>query len=129
MSVEIEFFAETVRCYTENEVLIIGLGDQGETPANFVIVTRFDETEDVEGNDDAIGVQTNLSEREYSGVVNKITLTKNIFEILIKKYKIDEIEISRIKIGFDYSKIDSGKLIEYLHGIFDRSSVVLDISY
>lgn len=37
--------AACINCYKENDVLIIGIGDDDYAPKNFIIIGRFDEDE------------------------------------------------------------------------------------
>ena len=57
---EMIFLASIIECYTENDVLIIGAGDDEFYPDNYIVVSRFDDG-DVDGS---IGIQTNISEVE-----------------------------------------------------------------
>ncbi|EPJ3766693.1 hypothetical protein NPI25_004190, partial [Providencia stuartii] len=71
------FKASIVNCYTENDVVVIGVGDDPTSPQNYLILSRFDDGE----VDDSIGIQTSLSEREYSNAIDKIILRKYTLKI------------------------------------------------
>ena len=39
------FKASIVNCYTENDVVVIGVGDDPTSPQNYLILSRFDDGE------------------------------------------------------------------------------------
>ncbi|MDS1774093.1 hypothetical protein QX226_22555 [Vibrio vulnificus] len=121
---EIIFLASIIECYTENDVLIIGVGDDKFDPENYIVVSRFDDG-DV---DDSIGIQTHLSEIEVPNAIMKVCLRKNKVVFFIKESKIQKVQVSKIEIDFtDESKVDISSLEKYIHDIFVHSSTVVDI--
>ncbi|WP_218057365.1 hypothetical protein, partial [Gilliamella sp. Fer1-1] len=54
LNCEVRFLATTVNCYTEDEVLIIGTGNDPVSPNHYLILSRFDDGE----VDKSIGIQT-----------------------------------------------------------------------
>ncbi|QPB79463.1 hypothetical protein EHE21_08750 [Proteus sp. GOKU] len=78
MTEEITFTATEVNCYVEDDVTIIGIGDDAVSPDHFIILSRFDEED--EDIDNSIGLMTHLSDVEAINTLEKITLDrKNIF--------------------------------------------------
>lgn len=62
MQQEARFFATTINRYTENDVLIIGIGNHPTSPDRYLIILRFDDGE----IDDSIAIQTNKSTMEVT---------------------------------------------------------------
>lgn len=120
------FKASIVNCYTENDVLVIGIGDDPISPQNYLILSRFDDGE----VDDSIGIQTSLSEREYSNTIDKIILGKYTLKIEIKTDKIKDVGFSNILVYLNAEHFNYRTLKEYIDTIFhDSSATVIIESY
>ncbi|MGG4606745.1 hypothetical protein [Providencia sp. Me31A] len=119
MNNQIIFKASIANCYTENDVVIIGIGDDPITPKNYLIISRFDDGD----IDDSIGIQTHLSEREYSNIIDKVILGRDTLKVNIKPNKIKDIGFSSISAFLYNDKIDHITLKEYISNIFHKSSV------
>ncbi|WP_346830276.1 hypothetical protein ABDX87_24930 [Pseudomonas abietaniphila] len=78
-----KFLASAIKCYKEDEVLTVALGDDAEDPDNFLIITRLDD-EDNASVDDGIGLLTDQAKYEKSGVIAKVILRLNKLEIVVK---------------------------------------------
>ncbi|MDN0006050.1 hypothetical protein QVM88_06550 [Providencia stuartii] len=117
------FKASIVNCYTENDVVVIGVGDAPTSPQNYLILSRFDDGE----VDDSIGIQTSLSEREYSNAIDKITLEKNTLKIEIKTDKIKDVRFSNILVYLNADHLNYSTLKEYIDTIFHDSSATVII--
>nr|WP_306463351.1 hypothetical protein [Providencia stuartii] len=117
------FKASIVNCYTENDVVVIGVGDDPTSPQNYLILSRFDDGE----VDDSIGIQTSLSEREYSNAIDKITLEKNTLKIEIKTDKIKDVRFSNILVYLNADHLNYSTLKEYIDTIFHDSSATVII--
>ncbi|OCG77487.1 hypothetical protein A9G44_04955 [Gilliamella sp. Occ4-3] len=121
---EIKFLATNINCYTEDQVLIIGISNDLIFPNNYLILSRFDEDEsDV---DESIGMQTHLTEIEVTKAVKNIVLKKNTLTIEINKHKIEQIQAKKIIIKFN--ELDNTLLIKYINDIFSDSSTTVIIN-
>jgi hypothetical protein len=127
MSDLFEFFASTVRCYIENDVLTIGMGDDGEMSDKFVIITRLDEEETVGAG--AIGLQTNFTLQEYSNAISVLNVSRHAVEILISKEKEKKIGVGRIRVNYDSDKFSFDEFVRYIHLIFDNCNIDLRMSF
>lgn len=82
MTEEITFTATEVNCYVEDDVTIIGIGDDAVSPDHFIILSRFDEEgEDI---DNSIGLMTHLSDIEAINTLEKITLDRKNITLALK---------------------------------------------
>ncbi|MCO6539671.1 MAG: hypothetical protein J6569_06010 [Gilliamella sp.] len=121
---EIKFLATNINCYTEDQVLIIGISNDLIFPNNYLILSRFDEDEgDV---DESIGIQTHLTEIEVAKAVKSIVLKKNTLTIEINKHKTEQIQAKKIIIEFN--ELDNTLLIKYINDIFSDSSATVIIN-
>lgn len=78
-----KFVASTIKCYEEDGVLIVALGDDPENPANFMIITRLDDEDNATVND-GIGFQTHEAEYEMSNAIAKVSLRSDSLEVVVK---------------------------------------------
>ncbi|MCQ3001104.1 hypothetical protein NLO98_15220 [Pseudomonas syringae] len=83
-----KFVASTIKCYEEDGVLIVALGDDPENPANFIIITHLDDEDNATVND-GIGFQTHQSEYEISNAIAKVSLHSDSLEVTVKPEFID----------------------------------------
>lgn len=83
-----KFVASTIKCYEEDGVLIVALGDDSESPANFMIITRLDDEDNATVND-GIGLQTHQAEYEISNAIAKVSLHSDSLEVMVKPEFID----------------------------------------
>lgn len=121
---EIKFLATNINCYTEDQVLIIGISNDLIFPNNYLILSRFDEDEgDV---DESIGIQTHLTEIEVAKAVKSIVLKKNTLTIEINKHKTEQIQAKKIIIEFN--ELDNTLLIKYINDIFSDSLATVIIN-
>ncbi|MCO6557675.1 MAG: hypothetical protein J6577_10660 [Gilliamella sp.] len=120
--------ATNINCYTEDQVLIIGISNDLIFPNNYLILSRFDEDEDEdEGDvDESIGIQTHLTEIEVAKAVKSIVLKKNTLTIEINKHKTEQIQAKKIIIEFN--ELDNTLLIKYINDIFSDSSATVIIN-
>lgn len=118
------FLAAIVECYTENDVSIIGMGDDTFEPENYIIISRFDDG-DV---NDSIGIQTHLSENEISNAIAKVFFRKNKIVFFINEISIPQVKNSKIEVGFTHNtQLDICLLEKYINDIFINSSTIVDI--
>lgn len=78
-----KFLASAIKCYEEDEVFTVALGDDVEDPNRFLIITRLDD-EDNASIDDGIGLLTDQAKYEKSGVITKVFLGLNKLEVVVK---------------------------------------------
>ncbi|GKX49911.1 hypothetical protein [Budvicia aquatica] len=122
MSNEVKFTASVVNYYTEDDVLVMGIGDDPTEPENYLIISRFDDGE----IDDSIGIQTHLSEMETSNAIEKVILNRTNFIVDIKAGKEEKVKASRIVVTFSNDNIDYVRLKNHLSDIFFGSSVSIN---
>ena len=118
---EITFFGTVINCYTENDVLIIGIGNDKISPNQYLIISKLDEDEIGE----SIGIQTYLSDIEIVNAIDSLVLKFNYLIINIKKNK--ENEVGARKIIVKFKDIDLVLLAKYINDIFLNSSVTIEI--
>lgn len=82
MTEEITFTATEINCYVEDDVTIIGIGDDAVSPDHFIILSRFDDED--EGIDNSIGLMTHLSDIEAINSLKRITLTREKMIFVLK---------------------------------------------
>lgn len=112
-----------VNCYTEDDVLVMGIGDDPTEPENYLIISRFDDGE----IDDSIGIQTHLSEMETSNAIEKVILNRTNFIVDIKAGKEEKVNASRIVVTLNNDNINYSLFESYLNDVFSGSSVDLII--
>ncbi|KPX70877.1 hypothetical protein [Pseudomonas syringae group genomosp. 3] len=78
-----KFFATTIKCYEEDDVLIIALSDDSVAPSNFMIITRLDDEDNAMVND-GIGFQTDQAEYEMPDAIEKVVLRSDSLEVVVK---------------------------------------------
>lgn len=120
MNESMRFKANEVNCYTEIDVTVIGIGDDPSTPDNFIILSRFDEDEDI---DNSIGLMTHLSDVEMINSIKQITLERNKICFFLKPNKQNKEETITIDLDIDDSHF--AHLLEYLLLIIKDSSIQL----
>ena len=118
MNESMRFKANEVNCYTEIDVTVIGIGDDPSTPDNFIILSRFDEDEDI---DNSIGLMTHLSDIEMINSIKQITLERNKISFFFKPNTQDKEE--SIIIDLDIDDDHFAHLHEYLLLIIKDSSI------
>ncbi|EEG83353.1 hypothetical protein PROPEN_04117 [Proteus penneri ATCC 35198] len=111
---EIRFTATEVNCYVEDDVTIIGIGDDVVSPDHFIILSRFDE-EDI---DNSIGLMTHLSDIEAINTLVKITLDRKNITLTLKNNVV-------ITIYLDIEDNHFIQLNDYLQQILQGSSIKL----
>lgn len=77
------FSVSTIKCYEEDNVLVIALSDDSVAPSNFIIITRLDDEDNATVND-GIGFQTDQAEYERSDAIEKVILHSNSLEVMVK---------------------------------------------
>lgn len=121
MKKESHFFATTINCYTENDVLIVGIGNHAISPDRYLIISRFDEGE----IDDAIGIQTNNSTMEVANAISNLFLQQNSLTVEIKADK--QYLVGEQRLTAEFTNQNIALLTEYIKKIFLGSSVNLSI--
>lgn len=77
------FSASIIRCYEEDGVLFVAVGDNAVDPDNFLIISRLDD-EDNASPDDGIGLQTSGAECEVVGAIKKVVLNEYGLRVEVK---------------------------------------------
>ncbi len=113
---EIRFTATEVNCYVEDDVTIIGIGDDVVSPDHFIILSRFDEED--EDIDNSIGLMTHLSDIEAINTLVKITLDRKNITLTLKNNVV-------ITIYLDIEDNHFIQLNDYLQQILQESSIKL----
>lgn len=116
MTEEITFTATEVNCYVEDDVTIIGIGDDAVSPDHFIILSRFDEED--EDIDNSIGLMTHLSDIEAINTLEKITLDRKNIILALKNNVV-------ITIHLDIEDNHFVQLNDYLQRILQGSSIKL----
>lgn len=116
MTEEITFTATEVNCYVEDDVTIIGIGDDAVSPDHFIILSRFDEED--EDIDNSIGLMTHLSDVEAINTLEKITLDRKNIVLALKNNVV-------ITIHLDIEDNHFVHLNDYLLQILQGSSIKL----
>lgn len=116
MTEDITFTATEVNCYVEDDVTIIGIGDDAVSPDHFIILSRFDEED--EDIDNSIGLMTHLSDIEAINTVEKITLDRKNITLVLKNNVV-------ITICLDIEDTHFVQLNDYLQQILQGSSIKL----
>lgn len=116
MTEEITFTATEVNCYVEDDVTIIGIGDDAVSPDHFIILSRFDEED--EDIDNSIGLMTHLSDIEAINTLEKITLDRKNITLALKNNVV-------ITIHLDIEDNHFTQLNDYIQQILQGSSIKL----
>ena len=116
MTEEITFAATEINCYVEDDVTIIGIGDDAVSPEHFIILSRFDEED--EDIDNSIGLMTHLSDIEAINTLEKITLDRKNIIFALKNNVV-------ITIHLDIEDNHFVQLNDYLLQILQGSSIKL----
>lgn len=116
MTEEITFTATEVNCYVEDDVTIIGIGDDAVSPDHFIILSRFDEED--EDIDNSIGLMTHLSDIEAINTLEKVTLDRKNIILVLKNNVV-------ITIHLDIEDNHFTQLNDYLQQIIQGSSIKL----
>ncbi|MGE9657842.1 hypothetical protein ACQP6C_05030 [Snodgrassella alvi] len=118
---EITFLGTVINCYTENDILIIGIGNDKISPNQYLIISKLEEDEIGE----SIGIQTYLSDIEIVNAIDSLVLKFNYLIINIKRNK--ENEVGARKIIVKFRDIDLVLLAKYINDIFLNSSATMEI--
>lgn len=118
---EITFLGTVINCYIENDVLIIGIGNDKISPNQYLIISKLNEDEIGE----SIGIQTYLSDIEIVNAIDSLVLKFNYLIINIKRNK--ENEVGARKIIVKFKDIDLVLLAKYINDIFLNSSITIEI--
>ena len=125
-----KFVASTIKCYEEDGVLIVALGDAPENPANFMMITRLDDEDNATVND-GIGFQTHEAEYEIPDAIAKVSLHSDSLEVTVKPEFIDFFGsssfVAEIPQGSNDSSTQLSALKDALQTIFNGAEVELVI--
>ncbi|HCT7900766.1 TPA: hypothetical protein OT849_004868 [Enterobacter cloacae] len=95
--------AACINCYKENDVLIIGIGDDDYAPKNFIIIGHFDEDE-LPVNE-CIGFQSESTEYELTDSISSVQLTEDKLVIVLNDDAAKKLASGNITWSFLQQKI------------------------
>lgn len=119
-----KFAATCINCTEEDDVLTIGVGDDGYDPKNFIIIGRFDEDE--LPINECIGFQSESTEYELTDSICSVQLKDDKLVIVLNDDAAKKIGISEYHVDITAAK-DSNSLVKYLREMFDGSDVPLQL--
>lgn len=119
-----KFNAVCVNCYEEDDVLIIGVGDDTHDPKNFVIIGRFDEDETPVNQ--CIGFQSDTTDYEIADAIKSVHLSVKELVIVLNDDAAKEVGIKEYHVTISTEK-DTTLLKQYLGDVFDSSDVALQL--
>jgi len=121
-----DFKAEVVSCYTENDVDIIGIGNDPIEPDKYIIISRLDEGD---SPDESIGLQSaRLGEEEISSCIQAITVSKTDILVAIKPEKVRKVGDEAFHADLSGVTFNYRQLVRYLKKITAGSSIQLQIT-
>lgn len=126
MKSKIKFSATFTNCYTEHGVPVIGIGDDPESPENYIIISQFiDKNESI---DESIGLQGHFINNEISNAIKRIKLSKEHLTINIREDKEKKIGVNTIDISLYITSEMFDELSKYIENIFDKSTSLIELS-
>lgn len=124
MSKKIRILGTTVSFNTENDVSIIGFGNDAISPDNYIIITRFDDG----AVDDSIGIQSHLSEVEVSNAIKAVYLKESECVIEVKESKEKQVGFTTAVIQLKDANTDYKSLMKFIKYVFASSSTKVQVS-
>lgn len=121
MNHEVSFTATTCSCYTEDDVLVIALGDDPVSPDNYLIMGRFDDGD----ADESIGLQFHFSAYEVACAIENLSLSRNTLAITVKADKVKFVGCHRATVSFADGVVDIEELSDYLKELVEGSNIEL----
>lgn len=119
----ISFFANFVNCYTENNVSVIGVGDDPNEPEHYIIISQFiEEDEDI---NNSIDLEGHFFNGVICGAIKYIGLKRN--NLLIRLCENKSIGIDKIEISLNISTKKLKSLVEYINKIFSQSNIEIEL--
>ncbi|AMA45585.1 hypothetical protein APT63_08040 [Pseudomonas sp. 22-AL-CL-001] len=122
------FNATHIKCYEEDDVLIVAVGDDAADPHNFIIMTRLDD-EDTPFTDGDVGLQTESTEYEMAGAIQKIGLSESRLKVEIKSNFQEHFNGEAIVAEFQGTAVDGESidlLRKSLHTLVEGSGIEMD---
>lgn len=121
----LKFSATFINCYTEDDVPVIGISDDPCEPEHFLIISQFIDGDD--SIDESIGLQTHLSEQEFSGVIDSVALSRQQLHITIREEKAAAVGMRTIIADLRVSVEQWDILAGYIRMIFTGSSIKITL--
>lgn len=131
MNNSLKFNASVLECYEEDDVLTVALGDNEQSPENYLIITRLDD-EDNDSIDEGIGLQTSQSAYEASAAIEKVILHSDRLDVVITPDSHEHFGCSKLEGVFSETVRNAPEKIallrKYLEAIFNGSKTTLIFS-
>lgn len=121
----ISFFANFVNCYTENNVSVIGVGDDPSEPEHYIIISQF--IEEYENIDDSVDLEGHFFDGVIYGAIKHIELKRDNLLIYLYENKIKNIGIDKIEINLNISTKQFKSLVEYINKIFSQGNIEVQL--
>lgn len=126
-----KFEALVLVCYEEDDALTVALGDNEQSPVNYLIMTRLDD-EDNDSIDEGIGLQTSQSAYEASAAIEKVILHSDRLDVVITPDSHEHFGCSKLEGVFSETVRNTPEKIallrKYLEVIFNGSKTTLIFS-
>ncbi|WP_238404496.1 hypothetical protein [Serratia sp. Tan611] len=126
-----KFEALVLVCYEEDDALTVALGDNEQSPVNYLIITRLDD-EDNDSIDEGIGLQTSQSAYEASAAIEKVILHSDRLDVVITPDSHEHFGCSKLEGVFSETVCNTPEKIallrKYLEAIFNGSKTTLIFS-
>lgn len=126
-----KFEALVLVCYEEDDALTVALGDNEQSPVNYLIITRLDD-EDNDSIDEGIGLQTSQSAYEASAAIEKVILHSDRLDVVITPASHEHFGCSKLEGVFSETVRNAPEKIallrKYLEAIFNGSKTTLIFS-
>ncbi|MCD8176924.1 MAG: hypothetical protein LUE98_05660 [Tannerellaceae bacterium] len=116
------FYASTINCVTDCEVLIIGIGDDDIEPENYIILSYLD------GDEDGVDIESSRSVRHQYDAIESIEIKDRVITLVIKEDKIEIVGFRTAIIEYNPEEIDEVNFFLYLNQIFTDSGIKFSIS-
>ena len=126
-----KFEALVLVCYEEDDALTVALGDNEQSPVNYLIITRLND-EDNDSIDEGIGLQTSQSAYEASAAIEKVILHSDRLDVVITPDSHEHFGCSKLEGVFSETVRNTPEKIallrKYLEAIFNGSKTTLIFS-
>ncbi|MEB7586133.1 hypothetical protein NGC36_12715 [Serratia rubidaea] len=126
-----KFEALVLVCYEEDDALTVALGDNEQSPVNYLIITRLDD-KDNDSIDGGIGLQTSQSAYEASAAIEKVILYSDRLDVVITPDSHEHFGCSKLEGVFSETVRNTPEKIallrKYLEAIFNGSKTTLIFS-
>lgn len=123
----ISFDGNIVKCYTEDEVKIIAIGDGEIEPDNYIIISRLKE-EKGKNTRDSIYLDSSTADIGYYGAIERISIFNDAIEIVISDNKQAKMNASEFKVNIEQKPINLQLLLQYVKDIFSEDMIDIKLT-